>query len=50
MRDLADRVAPALVAPGHCTGWRAEAALYATFGDRLAPSAVGTTYTLAPPG
>ncbi|MBP6368765.1 MAG: MBL fold metallo-hydrolase, partial [Burkholderiales bacterium] len=33
-----------VVAPGHCTGWRATSALAATFGDAVAPSAVGKTY------
>ncbi|HUI94847.1 MAG TPA: MBL fold metallo-hydrolase [Xanthobacteraceae bacterium] len=39
--------APALIAAGHCTGWRALAALSATFGDKvLAPTAVGKRYML----
>ena len=34
------------IAAGHCTGWRAVAALSAAFGDKvLAPSAVGKRYT-----
>ena len=33
-----------VVAPGHCTGWRATSALAAAFGDAVAPSAVGKTY------
>jgi len=33
-----------VVAPGHCTGWRATGALAAAFGDAVAPSAVGKTY------
>ena len=46
-RDLAELVAPQLVAPGHCTGWRAKAALAARFAPRhYAPSAVGTRYVL----
>lgn len=48
VRDLTERVDPTLVAPGHCTGWRAEVALAAAFGpDRYAPSAVGSRYVLA---
>jgi 7,8-dihydropterin-6-yl-methyl-4-(beta-D-ribofuranosyl)aminobenzene 5'-phosphate synthase len=45
--DLANRVRPRIVAPGHCTGWRAKAALAHTFapGD-YGPSAVGTLYAL----
>lgn len=36
----------AQIAAGHCTGWRAIAALAASFGDQvLAPSAVGKRYT-----
>jgi 7,8-dihydropterin-6-yl-methyl-4-(beta-D-ribofuranosyl)aminobenzene 5'-phosphate synthase len=35
------------VAAGHCTGWRAVAALNAAFGDKvLAPSAVGKRYMI----
>ena len=47
VRDLRDRVRPRLVAPGHCTGWRATAALAQAFApERYGPSAVGTMYTL----
>jgi 7,8-dihydropterin-6-yl-methyl-4-(beta-D-ribofuranosyl)aminobenzene 5'-phosphate synthase len=36
-----------LIAPGHCTGWRATQALVSKFGeDIVTPSAVGKTYTL----
>ncbi|HUJ86645.1 MAG TPA: MBL fold metallo-hydrolase [Burkholderiales bacterium] len=36
-----------LLAPGHCTGWRATSAMARTFGDRaLAPSAVGKRYLI----
>ncbi len=39
---------PRLVAPGHCTGWRAKVALANAFADddRYAPSVVGTRYRL----
>ena len=39
---------PQLVAPGHCTGWRAKAALADAFSPtgRYAPSVVGTRYSL----
>ena len=51
VRDLAELVDPAVVAPGHCTGWRAKAALAARFGpDRYGPSVVGTTYVLSASG
>jgi 7,8-dihydropterin-6-yl-methyl-4-(beta-D-ribofuranosyl)aminobenzene 5'-phosphate synthase len=38
--------APALIGAGHCTGWRALAALSEAFGDKvLAPTSVGKRYT-----
>ncbi len=47
VRDLVDTVSPRLVAPGHCTGWRAKAALAAAFAPgRYAPSVVGSRYLL----
>jgi 7,8-dihydropterin-6-yl-methyl-4-(beta-D-ribofuranosyl)aminobenzene 5'-phosphate synthase len=47
VRDLAERVRPRVVAPGHCTGWRAKAALARVFApERYGPSAVGCMYTL----
>ncbi len=33
-----------VLAPGHCTGWRAMSALAREFGDELVPSAVGKRY------
>lgn len=48
VRDLEQRVDPRLVAPGHCTGWRAKARLADTFAPgRYAPSVVGTLYRLS---
>ncbi|HEU4370737.1 MAG TPA: MBL fold metallo-hydrolase [Methylomirabilota bacterium] len=35
-----------MLAPGHCTGWRALSALAREFGDELAPSAVGKRYLI----
>ena len=35
-----------IIAPAHCTGWRALGALVATFGEAVVPSAVGKTYCL----
>ncbi len=35
-----------LIAPGHCTGWRALSALAAAYGDKVVPTAVGKTFTL----
>jgi 7,8-dihydropterin-6-yl-methyl-4-(beta-D-ribofuranosyl)aminobenzene 5'-phosphate synthase len=47
VRDLAALIRPRLVAPGHCTGWRAKAALANAFAPgRYGPSVVGTTYVL----
>ncbi len=46
-RDLAEIVEPRVVAPGHCTGWRAKAALARRFAPgRYAPSVVGSLYRL----
>ncbi len=35
-----------LLAPGHCTGWRAISAMAKVFGDGLVPSAVGKRYVV----
>ena len=35
-----------LLAPGHCTGWRALNAMARVFGDELVPSAVGKRYVI----
>jgi 7,8-dihydropterin-6-yl-methyl-4-(beta-D-ribofuranosyl)aminobenzene 5'-phosphate synthase len=35
-----------LLAPGHCTGWRALTAMAKVFGDELVPSAVGKRYLI----
>jgi 7,8-dihydropterin-6-yl-methyl-4-(beta-D-ribofuranosyl)aminobenzene 5'-phosphate synthase len=49
VRDLTELVEPNLVAPGHCTGWRAAGALANAFGPgRYAPSVVGSRYLLGP--
>jgi 7,8-dihydropterin-6-yl-methyl-4-(beta-D-ribofuranosyl)aminobenzene 5'-phosphate synthase len=50
VRDLEARIEPRLVAPGHCTGWRAKARLADTFAPgRYGPSVVGTLYRLNTP-
>lgn len=50
VRDLKELVDPRIVAPGHCTGWRAAAALCNAFGPtNYAPSVVGTRYVLRTP-
>jgi 7,8-dihydropterin-6-yl-methyl-4-(beta-D-ribofuranosyl)aminobenzene 5'-phosphate synthase len=47
IRDLQALVDPRLVAPGHCTGWRAKAKLAEAFAPgRYGPSVVGTMYRL----
>ena len=46
VRDL-DSFGLTVIAPGHCTGWRATHALVDAFGENVVtPSAVGKTYTL----
>lgn len=40
-------LAPALVVPAHCTGWRAQHRLAAVLPDAFVPNAVGTSFTLA---
>jgi 7,8-dihydropterin-6-yl-methyl-4-(beta-D-ribofuranosyl)aminobenzene 5'-phosphate synthase len=40
-------LAPELIVPGHCTGWRAQHALAATLPDAWAQPSVGTTCTLS---
>ncbi len=48
VRDLATRINPQIVAPGHCTGWRAKVELAKAFAPACyAPSVVGTLYRLA---
>ena len=37
---------PKLIAPGHCTGWRALSAMAKVFGDELVPLSVGKRYVL----
>ena len=47
VRDLLERIDPSVLAPGHCTGWRAKAALSAAFAPgRYAPSVVGSRFHL----
>ena len=40
-------LAPGLIAPGHCTGWRAQHALAAALPQAWVQGSVGTTYTLS---
>ena len=47
LADLKERVRPRIVAPGHCTGWRAKAALARAFAPgAYGPSVVGSMYVL----
>ncbi len=47
VRDLRERVRPRVVAPGHCTGWRAKVALADAFAPgSYGPSVVGSLYVL----
>ena len=47
IQDMQTRIQPRLVAPGHCTGWRAKTALCDVFAPgRYAPSVVGSLYVL----
>ena len=43
--DLAD-LAPSVLVPAHCTGWRAQHAMSARFGEAFVPNTVGTRFTL----
>jgi 7,8-dihydropterin-6-yl-methyl-4-(beta-D-ribofuranosyl)aminobenzene 5'-phosphate synthase len=43
--DLA-MLQPRLVVPAHCTGWRAQHALAASFGEAYVPDCVGTRFVL----
>jgi 7,8-dihydropterin-6-yl-methyl-4-(beta-D-ribofuranosyl)aminobenzene 5'-phosphate synthase len=38
---------PALLVPGHCTGWKAQHAMAAAFPDSWVPGSVGTRYSVA---
>lgn len=40
-------LAPELVVPAHCTGWRAQHRLAGALPDAFVPNAVGSTFTLA---
>jgi len=44
--DALTSLRPALIAPGHCTGWRAQHTLASSLPDAWVQSSVGTTYTL----
>ena len=39
-------LAPSVVVPAHCTGWRAQHAMSARFGEAFIPNTVGTRFEL----
>jgi 7,8-dihydropterin-6-yl-methyl-4-(beta-D-ribofuranosyl)aminobenzene 5'-phosphate synthase len=39
-------LAPRMLAPGHCTGWRALDRLHAAFGESVIPLAVGKRFVI----
>ena len=43
--DLAE-MAPQVLVPAHCTGWRAQHAMGRRFGEAFVPNTVGTRFTL----
>jgi 7,8-dihydropterin-6-yl-methyl-4-(beta-D-ribofuranosyl)aminobenzene 5'-phosphate synthase len=45
--DALTALDPALIVPGHCTGWRAQHALASSLPDAWVYSSSGSTYTLA---
>jgi 7,8-dihydropterin-6-yl-methyl-4-(beta-D-ribofuranosyl)aminobenzene 5'-phosphate synthase len=42
-------LSPAVVVAGHCTGWRAQAALQAALPGRCMPCSVGCSYEFSAP-
>lgn len=44
------RFAPAVIVPGHCTGWRATHQLAATFPDAFVHNSVGAVFEFSAPG
>jgi hypothetical protein len=39
---------PGVIVPAHCTGWRAQDAMSARFGEASVPNTVGTRFQLGP--
>jgi 7,8-dihydropterin-6-yl-methyl-4-(beta-D-ribofuranosyl)aminobenzene 5'-phosphate synthase len=44
--DDLDALAPSVIVPAHCTGWRAQHALAGRFGEAFIPNTVGTRFEL----
>jgi 7,8-dihydropterin-6-yl-methyl-4-(beta-D-ribofuranosyl)aminobenzene 5'-phosphate synthase len=42
--DDLDALSPSVVVPAHCTGWRAQHAMSARFGEAFVPNCVGTSF------
>jgi 7,8-dihydropterin-6-yl-methyl-4-(beta-D-ribofuranosyl)aminobenzene 5'-phosphate synthase len=45
--DDLSAMTPSVVVPAHCTGWRAQHAMSARFGEAFVPNTVGTLFELA---
>ncbi len=43
--DDLEQMAPQVLVPAHCTGWRAQHAMARRFGDAFVPNSVGTSFT-----
>jgi 7,8-dihydropterin-6-yl-methyl-4-(beta-D-ribofuranosyl)aminobenzene 5'-phosphate synthase len=44
-----ERLAPDVLVPAHCTGWKAQNRFASALPDAFVPNAVGTSYTFAAP-
>jgi 7,8-dihydropterin-6-yl-methyl-4-(beta-D-ribofuranosyl)aminobenzene 5'-phosphate synthase len=44
--DDLDALAPSVIVPAHCTGWRAQHAMSARFGEAFVPNTVGTRFIM----
>lgn len=44
--DDLESMSPRVIVPAHCTGWRAQHAIGARFGDAFVPNSVGTRFEL----
>jgi 7,8-dihydropterin-6-yl-methyl-4-(beta-D-ribofuranosyl)aminobenzene 5'-phosphate synthase len=48
--DELEALAPSVIVPAHCTGWRAQHAMGRRFGEAFIPNSVGTRFELAGAG
>ena len=44
--EALEAMAPSIIVPAHCTGWKAQHRFAAALPDAFIPNAVGSTYTL----